>query len=48
MDPSRRLTLAKRALEVGRRYFAHDAVQQVFDGAITGAAAYKHKFEVSR
>ena len=40
-DSSRRLTLAQRALEVGRRYFAHDAVQQVFDGAITGAAALK-------
>lgn len=39
VDPSRRLTLARRALEVGRRYFTRDAVQQVFDGAITGAVA---------
>ena len=39
LDPSRRLILAKRALEVGRRYFAHDAVQTVFDGAITGVGA---------
>lgn len=40
-DPSRRLALAKRALEVGRQYFAHDAVQQIFDRAIAGAAALR-------
>ena len=40
-DPSRRLAFAKRALEAGRQYFAHDAVQQVFDRAITGAAALR-------
>lgn len=39
VDPSRRLTLARRALEVGRRYFTRDAVQQVFDDALTGAVA---------
>jgi glycosyltransferase involved in cell wall biosynthesis len=36
-DPSHRLALSRRALEVGRRYFAHEAVQQVFDRAITCA-----------
>ena len=40
-NPSQRLALAKRAIEVGRRDFAHDAVQQVFDRAITGAAALR-------
>lgn len=40
-DPSRRLALAQRALEVGRQYFAHDAVRQVFERAITGAAALR-------
>ena len=40
-DPSRRFALAKRALEVGGQYFAHDAVQQVFDRAITGATALR-------
>ena len=40
-DPSRRLALAHRALELGRQYFAHEAVQHVFDGAITGAAALR-------
>ena len=29
-DPVLRVALAKRALEVGRRYFAHEAVQRVF------------------
>ena len=41
MDPSRRLALAHRALEVGRRYFAHDAVQQVFHRAITHTPALR-------
>jgi glycosyltransferase involved in cell wall biosynthesis len=40
-DPSRRLALGKRALEVGRRYFAQEAVQQVFDRAITCAPALR-------
>jgi glycosyltransferase involved in cell wall biosynthesis len=38
-DPARRLALANRALEVGRRYFSHDAVQEIFDRAITSAPA---------
>jgi glycosyltransferase involved in cell wall biosynthesis len=33
-DPLWRVKLGRRALEVGRQYFAHDAVQQVFDGAL--------------
>ena len=41
MNPSRRRALAQRALEVGRRYFAHEAVQQVFDRAITRAPALR-------
>lgn len=36
-DPARRFALARRALEVGRQYFAREAVQQVFDRAITCA-----------
>lgn len=40
-DRARRLALAKRALEVGRRYFAHEAVQEVFDRAITRAPALR-------
>ena len=40
-DPSRRLALASRAIAVGRQYFAHEAVQQVFDRAITGAAVLR-------
>jgi glycosyltransferase involved in cell wall biosynthesis len=38
-DPARRLALAKRALEVGRRCFAHEAVQEIFDRAIASAPA---------
>ena len=33
-DPSWRVKLGKRALEVGREYFAHDRVQQVFERAL--------------
>jgi hypothetical protein len=33
-DSDLRLSLGKRALEVGRQYFAHDAVKQVFDRAL--------------
>ena len=33
-DPGRRIELGKRAIEVGRRYFAHEAVQRVFDRAV--------------
>jgi thioredoxin-like negative regulator of GroEL len=40
-DPARRLALAKRALQVGRQYFAHDAVQQVFDRVLTSAPALR-------
>lgn len=40
-DPARRLALANRALEVGERYFAYDAVQQVFDRAIACAPALR-------
>lgn len=40
-DPSRRLALSQKALEVGRRYFAHEAVQQVFDRAITSAPSLR-------
>jgi hypothetical protein len=40
-DPARRLALAKRALRVGRQYFAHDAVQQVFDRVLTSAPALR-------
>ena len=41
MDPSRRLGLGQRALEVGGRYFAHEAVQQVFDRAVTGVSTLR-------
>jgi hypothetical protein len=34
-DPALRLTLGRRALEIGEHYFAHDAVQAVFNRAIT-------------
>jgi glycosyltransferase involved in cell wall biosynthesis len=37
MNPSRRLALGGKALEVGSRYFAHEAVQKVFERAITCA-----------
>jgi len=40
-DPARRLDLAKKALQVGRQYFAHDAVQQVFDRALACAPALR-------
>ena len=40
-DPSKRRAIGQRALEVGRRYFAHAAVQQVFDRAITSAPALR-------
>ena len=43
-DPARRVALAESALAVGRRYFAHDAVQKVFDRAITTCEL---EFEVS-
>ena len=33
-DPGRRIELGKRAIEVGRRYFAHEAVQRVFERAV--------------
>jgi hypothetical protein len=33
-DAERRLTFGKRALEVGEKYFAHEAVQAVFNRAI--------------
>ena len=33
-DPAQRLALGKRALQVGEQYFAHDAVQAVFDRAL--------------
>ena len=34
-DPLWRVKLGKRALEVGRQYFAHEVVQQVFDRALS-------------
>jgi hypothetical protein len=34
-DPDRRIALARRALEVGRQYFTHERVQQVFHQAIS-------------
>ncbi|HEY3578982.1 MAG TPA: hypothetical protein VGK82_00490 [Pyrinomonadaceae bacterium] len=40
-DPARRLALAKAALAIGRRYFAHAAVQEVFDRAITTSPALR-------
>ena len=40
-DSAHRLALAKKALEVGRQYFAHEAVQQVFLRAITCAPALR-------
>ena len=33
-DPSWQVILGKRALEVGRQYFAHEAVQRVFNRAL--------------
>jgi glycosyltransferase involved in cell wall biosynthesis len=39
--PAQRVALAKRALEVGRRYFAHEAVQRVFDRAVASAHAVR-------
>jgi glycosyltransferase involved in cell wall biosynthesis len=42
-DPATRLALANKALEVGRRYFAHDAVQEVFDRAIRCAPALNRR-----
>jgi glycosyltransferase involved in cell wall biosynthesis len=40
-DPTRRFALANTALQVGARYFAHDAVQEVFDRAITSTSALR-------
>lgn len=40
-DPARRLALAETALAVGRRYFAHEAVQEIFDRAITTSPALR-------
>jgi glycosyltransferase involved in cell wall biosynthesis len=40
-DPARRFALGQRALEVGRRYFAYDAVPQVFDRALVRAPAVR-------
>jgi len=34
-DPLWRVELGRRALEVGRQYFAHEAVQQIFDRAVS-------------
>ena len=34
-DPALRQTLGQRALEIGEKYFAHDAVQAVFSRSIT-------------
>jgi len=34
-SPARRIALGKRALEVGRQYFTHDRVQQVFHHALS-------------
>lgn len=34
-DPNHRMILGKRALEVGRQYFTHDRVQQVFQSALS-------------
>lgn len=34
-DPARRVELGRRALDVGRRYFAHDTVQAIFQRALT-------------
>jgi glycosyltransferase involved in cell wall biosynthesis len=36
-DPNHRMTLGKRALEVGRQYFTHDRVQQAFHRALRSA-----------
>ena len=33
--PALRVALGKRALEVGRRYFAHEAVQKIFIRTLT-------------
>lgn len=33
-DPAHRVSLAKRALDVGREYFSHERVQQVFNRAL--------------
>lgn len=35
-DPQHRVSLGKRALDVGREYFTHERVQQVFHQAILG------------
>ena len=35
-DPAHRVSLGKRALEVGREYFTHDRVQEVFSAALCG------------
>ena len=40
-DPAWRVALAETALAVGRRYFAHDAVQEVFDRAISTGPALR-------
>jgi hypothetical protein len=34
-DPVRRVEMGRRALEVGRHYFAPEAVQQIFDRALS-------------
>jgi len=34
-DPTRRVALGKRALELGRQYFTHERVQQVFYQALS-------------
>jgi glycosyltransferase involved in cell wall biosynthesis len=34
-DPARRVALGRRALEVGREYFSHDRVRQVFHRALS-------------
>lgn len=38
-DPALRITLGKRALEVGRQYFSHARVQQVFHQALSVQSA---------
>lgn len=46
-DPAHRVSLGKRALDVGRAYFLHDRVQQVFSAALcetSASSAYKEPF----
>lgn len=40
-DPEHRVALGRRALEVGRRYFTHEAAQRVFREALLGGRVFE-------